>query len=177
MDLPLIVVSAPVGYGKTTLLVDWLEHDDRTVAWVSLDRADDDVATLMTSIVTGVRRVRALDDAISRELISPDVAVLGRVVPGLAASIGTVDEPLVIVLDHFDEIRSRDCHDALGLLLDLLPDHVQLVVEPPGRVAHRRPTPSARRGVRDRCDRPRLRRLRGGRTSRAPRGGTVAGTG
>ncbi|HUS44156.1 MAG TPA: LuxR C-terminal-related transcriptional regulator [Ilumatobacteraceae bacterium] len=128
VDLPLIVVSAPVGYGKTTLLVDWLEHDDRAVAWVSLDRADDDVATLMTSIVTGVRRVRELDGAISRELISPDVSVLGRVVPGLAASIGAVDEPLVIVLDHFDEIRSRDCRDAVGLLLDLLPDHVQLVV-------------------------------------------------
>ena len=128
VDLPLIVVSAPVGYGKTTLLVDWLEHDDRAVAWVSLDRADDDVATLMTSITNGVRRVRALDTAISRELTSPDVSVLGRVVPGLAASIGAVDEPLVVVLDHFDEIRSRDCRDAVGLLLDLLPDHVQLVV-------------------------------------------------
>ncbi len=128
VDLPLIVVSAPVGYGKTTLLVDWLEHDDRAVAWVSLDRADDDVATLMTSITTGVRRVRELDDAISRELTSPVVSVLGRVVPGLAASIGAVDEPLVVVLDHFDEIRSRECRDAVGLLLDLLPDHVQLVV-------------------------------------------------
>ena len=128
VDLPLVVVSAPAGYGKTTLLVDWLEHDLRTVAWVSLDGADDDVTTLMTSIVTGVRRVRELDDATSRELASPVVSVLGRVVPGLAASIGAVDEPLVIVLDHFDEIRSRDCRDAVGLLLDLLPDHVQLVV-------------------------------------------------
>ncbi len=128
VDLPVIVVSAPVGYGKTTLLVDWLEHDDRAVAWVSLDRADDDAATLMTSIVTAVRRVRELDDAISRELTSPVVSVLGRVVPGLAASIGAVDEPLVVVLEHFDEIRSRDCRDAVGLLLDLLPDHVQLVV-------------------------------------------------
>ncbi len=128
VDLPLVVVSAPVGYGKTTLLVDWLEHDDRAVAWVSLDRADDDVVTLMTSIVTGVRRVRELDAAISRELASPVVSVLGRVVPGLAASIGAVDEPLVIVLDHFDEIRSRDCGDAVGLLLDLLPAQVQLVV-------------------------------------------------
>ncbi len=128
VDLPLIVVSAPVGYGKTTLLVDWLEHDDRAVAWVSLDRADDDVTTLMTSITTGVRRVRELDDAISRELTSPDVPVLGRVVPGLAASIGAVDEPLVVVLEHFDEIRSRECRDAVGLLLDLLPAQVQLVV-------------------------------------------------
>jgi len=128
VDLPLIVVSAPVGYGKTTLLVDWLQHDDRAVAWVSLDRTDDDVATLMASIITGVRRVRELDTAISRELASPGVSLLGRVVPGLAASIGEVDEPLVVVLDHFDEIRSRDCRDAVDLLLDLLPAHVQLVV-------------------------------------------------
>jgi len=128
VDLPLVVVSAPVGYGKTTLLVDWLEDDDRAVAWVSLDQADDDVTTLMASITTGVRRVRELDTAVSRELASPGVSVLGRVVPGLAASIGAVDEPLVVVLDHFDEIRSRECRDAVGLLLDLLPDHVQLVV-------------------------------------------------
>ena len=67
-DLPLVVVSAPVGYGKTTLLVDWLQHDDRTVAWVSLERADDDVATLMASIIEGVKRVRELDPSLSREL-------------------------------------------------------------------------------------------------------------
>ena len=127
-DLPLVVVSAPVGYGKTTLLVDWLRHDDRAVAWVSLDRADDDVATLMASIVVGVKRVRELDPSLSEELASPDVSVLGRVVPALAASIGAVDEPLVIVLDHLDEIRSLDCQDALRLLLDLLPEQVQLVV-------------------------------------------------
>ncbi len=127
-DLPLVVVSAPVGYGKTTLLVDWLQHDDRAVAWVSLERADDDVATLMASIIEGVKRVRELDPSLSRELLSPDVSVLGRVVPGLAASIGAVDEPLVVVLDHLDEIRSLDCQDALRLLLDLLPEQVQLVV-------------------------------------------------
>ncbi len=127
-DLPLVVVSAPVGYGKTTLLVDWLQHDDRAVAWVSLDRADDDVATLMASIIAGVKRVRELDPSLSRELVSPDVSVLGRIVPGLAASIGEVDEPLVVVLDHLDEIRSLDCRDALRLLLDLLPGQVQLVV-------------------------------------------------
>ena len=127
-DLPLVVVSAPVGYGKTTLLADWLRHDDRAVAWVSLDRADDDVATLMASIVVGVKRVRELDPSLSEELTSPDVSVLGRIVPALAASIGAVDEPLVIVLDHLDEIRSLDCQDALRLLLDLLPEQVQLVV-------------------------------------------------
>ena len=127
-DLPLVVLSAPVGYGKTTLLLDWLQHDDRAIAWVSLDRADDDVATLMASIIAGVKPVRDLDPSLSRNLGSPDVSVLGRVVPGLAASIGAVDEPLVVVLDRLEEIRSLDCHDALSLLLDLLPEQAQLVV-------------------------------------------------
>ncbi len=127
-DLPLVVVSAPAGYGKTTLLVDWLQHDDRAVAWVSLDRADDDVATLMTSIIAAVKLVREVDPYLSRDMVSPDVSVLGRVVPGLAASIGAVDEPLVVVLDDLEEIRSLDCRDALRLLLDLLPEQAQLVV-------------------------------------------------
>ena len=54
--------------------------------------------------------------------------MLGRVVSGLAASIRTTDEPLVVVLNHIHEIDSRECQDALGLLLDLLPAQVQLVV-------------------------------------------------
>ena len=49
-DLPLVVVSAPVGFGKTTLLVDWANHDGRAFAWVSLDHTDDDPVTLMRSI-------------------------------------------------------------------------------------------------------------------------------
>ena len=127
-DLPLVVVSAPVGFGKTTLLVDWANHDDRAFAWVSLDRTDDDLVTLMRSIIAGVTRVRPIDPSLVRELAAPGVSVLGRVVPGLAASIRVTDEPLVVVLDHVHEIQSLECHDALDLLLDLLPPQVQLVV-------------------------------------------------
>ncbi len=127
-DLPLVVVSAPVGFGKTTLLVDWANHDGRAFAWVSLDHTDDDPVTLMRSIIAGVERVRPLDPSLIRELAAPGVSVLGRVVPGLAASIRTTDEPLVVVLNHIHEIDSRECQDALGLLLDLLPAQVQLVV-------------------------------------------------
>ena len=126
-DLPLVVVSAPVGFGKTTLLVDWARHDGRDFAWVSLDQGDDDVVELMTSICSAVARVRPIDPSVFRELLAPGVSILGRVVPRLAASMADGD-PLVLVLNKFHEIESRDARDAIDLLIDLIPSGVQVAV-------------------------------------------------
>ena len=49
-ELPLVVLTAPAGYGKTTTLLDWAQHDSRPFAWVALDRADDDPDTLLASV-------------------------------------------------------------------------------------------------------------------------------
>ncbi|TFH21251.1 MAG: hypothetical protein E4H05_00505 [Acidimicrobiales bacterium] len=126
-DLPLVVVSAPVGFGKTSLLVDWARNDGRTFAWVSLDQGDDDVVELMTSICSAVARVRPVDPSAFRELAAPGVSILGRVVPRLAASMADAD-PLVLVLNKMHEVESRDCRDAIDLLIDLIPSGVQVVV-------------------------------------------------
>ena len=54
----LTLVSAPAGFGKTTLLASWLSatDDDRHVAWVSLDASDDDPVSFWTAVVTALQR-------------------------------------------------------------------------------------------------------------------------
>ncbi len=127
-DLPLVVISAPVGFGKTTLLTDWARHDGRTFAWVSLDRDDDDSVSLVRSICSAVARVRPIDPALLTDVGAPAASILGQIVPRLIASIDAVDDPLVLVLNNLHEIDSLECRDVINLLLDLLPPRVQVAV-------------------------------------------------
>ncbi len=127
-DLPLVVVSAPVGFGKTTLLTDWARHDGRTFAWVSLDRDDDDSVSLVRSICSAVARVRPIDPALFKDVAAPGTSILGQIVPRLVASIDAVDDPLVLVLNNLHEVDSLECRDVINLLLDLLPRSVQVAV-------------------------------------------------
>jgi len=127
-DVPLVVISAPVGFGKTTLLAEWAELDTRPFAWLSLDRHDNDPVQLLTSIGHAVDRIRPVDVALWNEVASPGVSVLGRLVPRLVASIRTVGAPFVLVLNNLHEITSQDCRDVIDLFLDLLPPGVQVAV-------------------------------------------------
>ncbi len=126
--LPLVVVSAPAGFGKTTLLTDWARQDGRTFAWVSLDRDDDDSVSLVSSICSAVARIRPIDPALLRDVAAPGASILGQIVPRLVASIDAVDDPLVLVLNNLHEVDSLECRDVINLLLDLLPSGVQVSV-------------------------------------------------
>ena len=125
---PLVIISAPVGFGKSTLLAEWAELETRTFAWVSLDRGDDDPVALLGLIATAVGQVRPIDRGLFDDLASPGVSILGRIVPRLIASLRSAGEPFVLVLRNLQEVRSRDSRDAIDLLVDHLPPGVQIGV-------------------------------------------------
>ena len=123
-----IVVSAPAGYGKSTLLSQWARTDERRVAWVSLDRLDDDPAGLLTLLATAYARISS-DNA---DLITDmggglGVSALGRAAPRLASAFRTSPSPFVLMLDDLHELRSPDCHDVLGVVLAGIPRGSQVV--------------------------------------------------
>ncbi len=119
------VVTAPAGYGKTTLLADWERRDERPFAWISLDEADNDPTVFLTYLAVALDRVQAIDPdvfvALSRLGTSPQnvVARLGRSLSPL---------PVVVVLDDVHVLRSRECTAALATLVDELPAGSQLVL-------------------------------------------------
>jgi len=110
----IVAITAPAGYGKSALLAEWAQVEGRRVAWVSLDRFDDDPAALLASLAAAYCRA-GLGSA---DLIA-DVAGRGVswrcAVPRLAAEIRASAVPFVFMLDDLHEVQSHACHDVLGV--------------------------------------------------------------
>src|SRR5262245_42838391 len=101
---PVISVVAPPGYGKTTLLTQWAERLGPRVARISCERSHNDPVTLWGDILTALGQVTPVPD-ISRSLVA---GIGGSVsaVPRLVGVLRGVDGPMVVVLDHLEEVTS-----------------------------------------------------------------------
>lgn len=125
-DCRVVGVTAPAGYGKSTLLAEWAEIEDRRVAWVSLDRLDDDPSALLSVLASAYARISGHTDLIA-DTGGLGVAALGRAAPRLAAAFRTSPVPFVLILDDLHELRSPACHDVLGVVISGVPEGSQLV--------------------------------------------------
>jgi LuxR family transcriptional regulator, maltose regulon positive regulatory protein len=114
---PFVGVTAPAGYGKSTFLAEWAALEDRPVAWVSLDRRDNDPATLLASIAVAYRNAGLGDPDLVGDLGGPGVSVLGRAAPRLAAELRAGPEPFVLMLDDLNELESPACWDVLSVVM------------------------------------------------------------
>lgn len=119
-------VTAPAGYGKTTLLAQWAHLEDRRVAWVSLDRYDDDPALLLMLLASAFNRLSPEHPDLVADIGGLGVDVLGRAAPRLASAFRGSD-PFVLIVDDLQELRSPACQDALGVVIAGIPQGSQLV--------------------------------------------------
>ena len=120
-------VTAPAGYGKSTLLAEWAGTEDRHVGWVSLARSDDDPAALLSLMASAYGRASDSTDLIAA-MGGLGLSVLGRAAPRLAAAFRASPAPFVLMLDDLHELQSPACHDALSVLVTGVPPGSQLVV-------------------------------------------------
>ena len=120
-------VSAPAGYGKTTLLAEWALAEERPVGWVSLDRFDDDPRLLLTLLASAYARVSPSQADLIADMGGLGVSTLGRAAPRLAAAFRTSPHPFVLMLDDLHELQSPDCHDVLSVAISGIPRGSQLV--------------------------------------------------
>jgi LuxR family transcriptional regulator, maltose regulon positive regulatory protein len=124
---PLICVVAPPGYGKTTLLAQWAERRSG-VAWVSLDRRDNDPVVLLSYLAAALDRVQPIDPAVFQALASPGASVAATVVPRLVSAIAALTQPVALALDHLELLENQECLDAVAELALRLPAGSQLVL-------------------------------------------------
>lgn len=137
-------VVAPAGYGKSTLLSEWAQTEERPVAWVSLDRFDDDPAVLLMLLASAYGRISPHEVHLTEEMCGLGVSVLGRAAPRLASALRASASPFVLMLDDFQELRTSACHDVMEVVISGIPPGSQLVAA-------------------SRCDQPHIPRLRAAR--------------
>jgi LuxR family transcriptional regulator, maltose regulon positive regulatory protein len=124
-DCRVVAVTAPAGYGKSTFLAGWAAAEDRPVAWVSLDRFDDDPANLLASLASAYCRADLGGTALVFDMRSQAASVLARAAPRLAAEL-RASAPFVLMLDDLHQLQSPACHDVLGLIISAIPRGSQL---------------------------------------------------
>jgi LuxR family transcriptional regulator, maltose regulon positive regulatory protein len=126
--VPVVLVSAPAGYGKTTLLALWAERDERPFAWVTLESADNDPAALLASVLAAVDPILDLDAAIREGLKVPELPLEEVVLPSLVDACIEIGQSFVLVLDDLHLVTERRCHAAIEYLAMRLPLGCQLAL-------------------------------------------------
>src|SRR5690242_6255549 len=124
----LTLVSAPAGFGKTTLLAEWLAvaaADERSVAWLSLDQRDNDPALFWTYLVAALNTGVTGEDAVPLQPPQPPNEA-GLV--ALLNDLGAISNDVVLVLDDYHVIDARDVQDGMAFLLEHLPPQIHLVI-------------------------------------------------
>ncbi|WIY00855.1 LuxR C-terminal-related transcriptional regulator [Amycolatopsis mongoliensis] len=137
--LPVTVVRAPAGTGKTTALAGWA-GDRRDVAWVSLDRDDNDESRLWAAILGALRRCPGVpEDGRLHRLAPPSPGRRTEFLADLGDAFAGLRAPVRLVLDDFHEISRAEPLEALGALARHQPAGLRLVlatrVEPRLRLA------------------------------------------
>ncbi len=129
----LILVDAPAGFGKTTLVAQWRSSliEQRRFAWLSLDRDDDDPGRLWWHVVFALQRAcpeLGGEDILRVLRVQGRPDFRGRVLPMLVNELAALPEPVVLVLDDCHVIKDPHCLDQIALLLLHLPPTAQLVI-------------------------------------------------
>jgi LuxR family transcriptional regulator, maltose regulon positive regulatory protein len=117
----LVAVTAPAGYGKSTFLAEWARAEDRRMAWVSLDRFDDDPAMLLVSLASACSRAGLSGTDVAADVWGSGVPVLGRAARRLASALRASPHPFVLMLDDLHKLRSQACDDVLSVVVAAIP--------------------------------------------------------
>jgi LuxR family transcriptional regulator, maltose regulon positive regulatory protein len=128
----LLLVKAPAGFGKTTLVSQWDSSTagKRAFAWISLEPEDNHPARMWWQVTSALHRAcpafdpEAVLAAFGGQV--PDLA--GTVLPLLLNELGMLPEPVVLVLDDYHVIKDPDCHEQVAFAVQHLPPTVQLVL-------------------------------------------------
>jgi LuxR family maltose regulon positive regulatory protein len=132
----LTLLCAPAGFGKTTLLVEWLETTQYQSAWLTLEHCDNEISAFVHALVFTLRTV--FPDACSATanlLLAPQFPPPDRVASLLLNDLADLSIDLVLVLDEYHVINNTSIHRLLELLINQLPPQIHLLlatrVDPP----------------------------------------------
>lgn len=125
----LVLVCTPAGFGKTTLLADWVRDGRRPVAWLSLDDGDNDPVRFWRHVAAALERVHpGVARRVAPLLCPPAPASFEGLVTDLVNELAAGSEVVVLVLDDYHLIRAPEVHASVEFLLAHLPGSLRLVL-------------------------------------------------
>jgi LuxR family maltose regulon positive regulatory protein len=125
----LVLVAAPAGFGKTTVLAEWVAGRGLRCAWVSLDEGDSDPVRFCTYAIAALQRIApTVGEAALEWLRAPQPPPMESVLTLLINDLCQQNEELVLVLDDYHVLGASAVHQAVTVLLDHLPPSLHLVI-------------------------------------------------
>ena len=125
----LTLVSAPAGFGKTTLVVDWLRQTRLPAAWLSLEEADNDLLRFLLYLGATFRQVdEEIGAALQSSLQAPQLPALEKMLTGLLNEISARADPFILVLDDFHLITDVAVLQGTEFLLHHQPPQLHVVL-------------------------------------------------
>jgi LuxR family maltose regulon positive regulatory protein len=125
----LTLISAPAGFGKTTLVSEWTAVCGRPVVWLSLDEGDNDPLRFLAYLITALQAIKpGLGEGLLAALQSPQPPQAEVILTTLLNEITTVVESFIFVLDDYHRIDSKPVDEALTFLLEHQPPPMHLVI-------------------------------------------------
>lgn len=140
----LTLVSAPPGFGKSTLVADWIHsREEAHPAWLSLDESDDQPAIFWRYFIAALQRLRAgLGETAQAMLTAPQPPEIETILATLINELAAMNERFTLVIDDYHLIQSPDIHNNLNFFLDHQPANFHLMLltreDPPLNLARRR---------------------------------------
>jgi len=125
----LILISAPAGFGKSTLLSEWIEGLKQPVAWLSLDEGDNDPVRFLAYLIAALQTITPnIGEGVLGLLHSPQPPPTEAVLTALLNEITIIPDHFVLVFDDYHAIDAKVVDQALAFLLAHLPPHMHLVI-------------------------------------------------
>ena len=125
----LTLISAPAGFGKTTLLSHWGDETRIPIAWVSLDEGDNDLTRFLGYCIAALQNIKPNVGEAALELQqSPHPAPVETVLTTLINELDEILEQFTLVLDDYHVIESQSIHEALSFLINHLPRKMHLII-------------------------------------------------
>jgi len=140
---PLTLMSAPAGYGKTTVVSTWAAGSGEPVAWLTLDAGDNDPMRFWRYIDAALQTVDScLGESLRPALFSAHPPALEQVIVGIVNDIVALNRELTLVIEDYHVIENVEVHSGINFLLDNIPPQLHIIIttrsDPPLRLGLRR---------------------------------------
>ena len=129
LNRKLILISATAGYGKTTLLSDWITQNKMPTAWYSIDARDNDPYEFLSFIIHGIQKSHPKVGKNSLGLLSsPGTAGIDYILELLINDLLDVPEDIILVLDDLHLIQNKHIFELLSFMIEYKPKHFHIIL-------------------------------------------------